>query len=224
MRCVDLVELVDGAISIGGCRLSEDINITKTKLSQFSTKIIDDANSVVCDMDVTTMKYGLRFEDKYYSYSQILCGYYTTEDNYFNEIKKLESIEYRLYFPYGYPFVTVADFEEMVATWEKSKLFKNCDFVVHPQLGFNEIYLEGKKCDVELQWSKKNPQKTMYIIIRVLPPTKTEDDAIHVNAIISKSEKKLALKLGKDVSELTGFERDEACYMCGIPPHDLDIP
>ena len=224
MRCINLVELIDGVVCIGGCRLSEDINITKTKLSQFSTKITESVNSITCDMNVTTMKYGLCFEDKHYSYSSIKCDYYVKEDNYFHETKNLYRIEYRLNFSYGYPFLTIADFEEIADNWVKSKLFKNCEFEVHPQLNINEIYLEGKKCDIEIQWTKRNDNNTMYIIFRVLPPCCPDENIFDTSAAITKSEKKLALRLGKDVSELSNFERDEACLMCGIPPHDLDIP
>jgi hypothetical protein len=125
----------------------------------------------------------------------------------------------------GYPFITIADFEEKIDKWAGLQLFKKSDFTVHPKLNKNEIYLEGKKCEIELQWSKKDEHKNMYVLIRVLPPIYTNDGTVfNLNAAIERSKKKLALELGKEIDELTESEIQEAYYRTGIPPHDCDLP
>ena len=57
MRCIDLIEEKDGNVLIAGCRINEDANIAKIKLSQLSSRVNDTETTIACHMDVTTMKY-----------------------------------------------------------------------------------------------------------------------------------------------------------------------
>jgi len=225
MRCIDLVEEMEGIVSIGGCTLGEENRISKTKLSQLSNRIIEKDGYLECEMSVTTMKYGQLIDDKSFFWSKIVCHYDYDQDDIFLERSKVREIEYLMFFNYGYPYITIADFEEKVDEWGDTKHYKNLNFEVHPNLKYNEIYLEGKNSEIELQWSKKEDNKTMYILLRVLPPIYPENSCVfNAGAAIKKSRKKLALKLGKDINNLNDNEFNQACYMYGIPPHDLDIP
>ena len=225
MRCIDLIEEKDGNVLIAGCRINEDANIAKIKLSQLSSRVNDTETTIACHMDVTTMKYNQQFEDKHLGWCKIECQYQTKYDAYCNEVKVIEKIEFYMTFISGYPFITIADFEEKIDKWAGLQLFKKSDFTVHPKLNKNEIYLEGKKCEIELQWSKKDEHKNMYVLIRVLPPIYTNDGTVfNLNAAIERSKKKLALELGKEIDELTESEIQEAYYRTGIPPHDCDLP
>lgn len=225
MKCIDLVEEMEGIVSIGGCTLGEEVRISKIKLSQLSNRIKEKDGSLECEMGVTTMKYGQHIDDKNFFWSKIVCHYDYNQDDIFPERSKVREIEYHMFFNYGYPYITIADFEEKVDEWGNTKHFKNLNFEVHPSLKFNEIYLEGKKSEIELQWSKKADNKTMYILLKVLPSIYPENsDVFNSSAAIKKSMKKLALILGKDINDLNDNEFEQACSMCGIPAHDLDIP
>ena len=224
MRCIDLIEEKDGNVLIAGCKIGEDVNIAKIKLSQLSSRVNDTETTIACDMDVTTMKYNQQFEDKHLGWCKIECQYQTKDDIYFNEVKLIEKIEFHMTFISGYPFITIADFEEKIDKWAKTKFFKKYNFTVHQMLNKNEIYLEEEKCEVELQWSKKDEHKNMYVLIRVLPPIYTNDRTVfNLNAAIERSKKKLALELGKEIDKLSESEIQEAYYRIGIPPHDCDL-
>ncbi len=234
MKYIDLIENVEGEILVAGCKLGDDANEAQKKLTQLSTWLEDTGKAITVDMSCSRTRFNLKFEDKNFGDPQIKFFYKTKEDKYFNKIKIIKEIEYQISFQNHYPFLAVAEFEELIDGWTESKRtiegwtdkhFKACDFTINPALNFNEIYLEGDKCEVELLWTKRDDKKTMYITFRVTPPIYKDNKSVfNFNAAYEKNKKKMAYKLGKNVKDLTSFELDDVCYSMGIPPHDLDIP
>ncbi len=225
MKFIDLIENADGDILVAGCKLGDDANEAKMKLTQLSTWIKDTGKAITAEMSCSRTRFNQTFEDKNHGDPEFIFYYDTKEDKYFNEIKIISEIEFKISFQYGYPFLTIADFEELVDGWANSKDFKPCKFTINPVLNINEIYLEGKKCEIELVWSKRDDHKSMYIIFRITPPIYDNNGAVfNVNAAYEKNKKIMAYKLGKSVMDLTNSELDNVSYSIGIPPHDFDVP
>lgn len=204
MYCIELIKEDNGSIFICDCKLGDMPSLFYENISNYSVSHHDDKKGhIYCTIDVDTMLISnpLKNDDIYDV--DISCDY------------KLGIGIRKLYLNMSntmdYPFNTQAEFEEFFKKLADSGRFNVVMPELHSKWNFKMICFENKKCEVDFTFSRfDNNNKTYFIEIIVRPPIWTEENIFDTEAAIFKKERRLALKLGKRVVDLSEKEKKDA--------------
>lgn len=204
MKCIDLVKEEDGMISIAGCKIGDNVDMFSDNMHNYCSYCKPEGdNKMHSIIDVDTMSISNPLYDQDIWSVEVYCEY--------NQYRKIIWLSVYLWYCYSDKCDTPSEFKELAKKLAESGHFTIEELYFNSSKVYEIIGLSNNKCDVNFMWTKKEYPN---VVITLGESICSEDNVYNTELALAKASKRLALKLGKNVSQLNTSELHEVkCHI-----------
>lgn len=210
MKCIDFIKEENGRIFIGDCEINEEPKRANEKLQRIRDLVRDE--TYIGNSDIDYINCSKVIEDNK------ICSLRILSDHSF--FRSYVIREMRMYIRGEmdeYPYHVIADFEEFIDSVRRSPLYRSTTTALHPLSYFNYVSIESPYCELEIMWSKKNYPGDFFLNVILTPSHYDLKDLVYdKELVLNKNARRMGLKLGKSIKDLTDTELAELYSSAGI--------